>query len=218
MQYQTPVDLTKHGFIGKGHSTTLLLQLQQSTQLGQELMMMQPLVLPWYSYLKLEMLINFLSPTLFEYISDCTDFDTAMQNLETLFVKPKNEIVARHLLTTRKQQMGKTLDEYLNAVNILSKDCQTKAATAEVYRQELIQDSFINGIQLQHIRQRLLENVTLTLAEATTQARALEIAQKTSDSYNNPKDILPLNSINKEDTINLKDDTLIITSVISVEE
>ena len=32
---------------------------------------------------KLEILINFVSPTVFEYISECEDFNIAMQTLET---------------------------------------------------------------------------------------------------------------------------------------
>ena len=133
---------------------------------------------------KFEVLINFVSPAVFEYISDCNNYDNAMQTLEALFVSPKNEIFARHILATRLQQSGETLVEYINVLKLLAKDCHFKPVTAEIYRQELIRDAFINGIQSQHIQQRLLENITLTLEAAFTQARSLELAQKTSDSYN----------------------------------
>ena len=82
------------------------------------------------------------------------------------------------------QQSGETLVEYINVLKLLAKDYQFKPVTAEIYRHELIRDAFINGIQSQHIRQRLLENITLTLEAAFTQARSLELAQKSSDSYN----------------------------------
>ena len=52
-----------------------------------------------------------------------------------------------------------------------------------MYRQELIRDAFINGLQTPSIRQRLLENTTLTLDNAFTQARSLELAQKSSEQY-----------------------------------
>lgn len=143
---------------------------------------------------KLDMLVNYVSPTVFEFISECADYDSAMKNLETLYVAPKNEIFARHILATRKQQSGETLDEYLNALKLLAKDCQFKAVTALQYRQEMIRDAFINGIQTQHIRQRLLENEALTLETAFTQARSLELAQKSSESYNS----YPLNSAHIE--------------------
>ena len=97
---------------------------------------------------------------------------------------PKNEIFARHLLATRRQQVGETLDGYLNALKLLAKDCQFKAVTAQVFKQEMIRDAFINGILSQHIRQRLLESNELTLDSVFTQARSLELAQKSSDQYN----------------------------------
>ena len=142
---------------------------------------------------KLDILVNYVSPTVFEYISECETFDTAMNTLQTLFIAPKNEIFARHILATRLQQPGETLIEFLNTLKLLAKDCQFKSVTAEIYRQELIRDAFINGIQAQHIRQRLLENTTLTLDAAFTQARSLELAQKSSESYNQ----IPLNAVSK---------------------
>ena len=75
----------------------------------------------------------------------------------------KNEIFARHLLPTQHQQVGETLDGYLNTSKVLAKDSQFKAVTAQVYKQEMIRDAFINGILSQHIHLRLLESNELTL-------------------------------------------------------
>ena len=47
-----------------------------------------------------------------------------------------------------------------------------------------IRDAFISGIQSHEIRQRLLENLTLTLDNAFEQARSLEMVQKSADAYN----------------------------------
>ena len=44
----------------------------------------------------------------------------------------------------------------------LSKDCKFKAVTDEQYREELFRDAFINGLFSPAIRQRLLENDTLS--------------------------------------------------------
>ena len=71
---------------------------------------------------KLQMLTNFVSPTIYEFIADATVFDNAMSTLESLYVTPKNKVFARYLLATRKQQNGETLDEYLNKLKLLSKD------------------------------------------------------------------------------------------------
>ena len=56
--------------------------------------------------------------------------------------------------------------------------------TAEVYKQELVRDAFINGLLLANICQHLLENTTLTLDNDFTQARTLDQAQKSSNAYN----------------------------------
>ena len=51
---------------------------------------------------------------------------------------------------------------------------------------ELVRHSFINGISLPLIRQRLLENTTLSLEQAYTQANSLGLAQKNADVYVQP--------------------------------
>ena len=59
---------------------------------------------------KLDVFINYISPTVYELISDCTDFETALQTLENIYIVPKNEIFARHLLATRRQHAGESID------------------------------------------------------------------------------------------------------------
>ena len=49
-----------------------------------------------------------------------------------------------------------------------------------------MRDSFITGLQLNVICQRLLESNTLDLNTMFTQARSLDIAQKSSESYSSP--------------------------------
>lgn len=132
---------------------------------------------------KLQVLHNFISATIFDYISECADYKAAIEKLGKLFVKPKNEIFARHLLATRKQQVGETIDEFLQNLRILSKDCEFKAVSAEDHRNEAIRNAFICGLNSNHIRQRLLEHDTLTLAKACDNARSLEAAQRNSEQY-----------------------------------
>ena len=132
---------------------------------------------------KLRLLTNFISADIFEFIEDCTTYDTALKALEDLFVKKPNQIFSRHLLATRKQQHGESLREFMQALEVLSKDCQCKAVSAENYRKELCRDAFINGLQSQMIRQRLLENDTLDLKTAFDQASALDVAHRNSLAY-----------------------------------
>ena len=101
-------------------------------------------------------------------------------------MKPANEIFARHLLATRKQQPNEILDEFLQSFKALSRDCNFKNADAVIYRGECVRDSFISRLASNTIRQRLLENTSTELQTIFKQARALEMAQKNSESYSAP--------------------------------
>ena len=93
------------------------------------------------------------------------------------------QIFARHLLTSRRQQPGESLDKFLQSLRELSKDCNFKPVSSEVIHNESICDAFINGLESNLIRKRLLENKTLDLQAAFKQARSLDLAQKNADSY-----------------------------------
>ena len=147
-------------------------------------------VLPQEGLDKLAVLSNFVSPSIFQRIEDCTDCETSIETLQTLFIKPKNEIFARHLLATRKQAPTETLDEYLQALKTLSKDCNFKNVTAAQYCDESIRNAFISGLQSSLIRQRLLENKTLDLKTMFDQARSLESAMKSSELYAVPNTLV----------------------------
>ena len=41
------------------------------------------------------------------------------------------QIIAQHVLSTRKQKPGETLGKYLNKLKILAKDCVFKAVSSE---------------------------------------------------------------------------------------
>ncbi|XP_020901303.1 uncharacterized protein LOC110239892 [Exaiptasia diaphana] len=138
---------------------------------------------------KFGVLTNFISPTVFEYVEGCTDYKSAIEALQNIYVKPTNEIYARHLLATRRQQAGESLDEYLQSLKTLSKECNFKPVTATEYRDEYIRDAFISGIQSNQIHQRLLENKTLHLKTMFDQARALDSAMRSSESYFAPQPI-----------------------------
>ncbi|KAK3702169.1 hypothetical protein QZH41_015076 [Actinostola sp. cb2023] len=136
---------------------------------------------------KFGVLINFISPSIFQYVEECTTYEYAIEVLQNIYVKPRNEIYARYILATRRQQSNETLDEYLQALKSLSKDCNFKSVTAVKYCEEGVRDAFITGLQSNQIRQRLLENKTLDLKTMFDQARALESAMRTSESYMAPQ-------------------------------
>ncbi|XP_068222852.1 uncharacterized protein [Palaemon carinicauda] len=88
-----------------------------------------------------------------------------------------------YVLATRRQGSGESLDQFLQALKLLAKDCQFKAVSAEQACDNYVRDAFINGLSSGAIRQRLLENITLNLQTAYEQACTLEMAQKHSASY-----------------------------------
>ena len=143
-------------------------------------------VLPQDDLDKLSVLANFVSPSIFQHIEECTEYEAAVGILQALFVKPRNEIFARHLLVTRCQQPHETLDEFLQSLKTLSKDCNFQSVTASKYREESIWDAFITGLRSLSIHQRLLENNTLDLKTMFDQARSLELAMRNSESYASP--------------------------------
>ena len=95
-------------------------------------------------------------------------------------------MLARHILSTRKQKAGESLDQFLNELKTLAKDCDLKTVSAEQYKSEMIRDAFINGLQSNHICQRLLENKTLNLQTAIDQAHSLDVAQQSSAMFSQP--------------------------------
>lgn len=121
-------------------------------------------------------LMNYVSHNV--YIEGCEDYDSAIQILEPLFVKMPNKVFARHLLATRRQKPGEYLMEFLQELHKLSKDCDLK--------NELVRDSFINGLLSPLICQRLLENRQLDPKTAFDQAISLDLAQKNSEVYTMP--------------------------------
>lgn len=133
---------------------------------------------------KLRCLIKYISATVYDYIADEPTFDGAIAILKRMYQKKKNVIFSRYKLATRRQQSSESLDEFLQALHRLSKDCDIKDVSAETYRQELVRDAFINGLSSHSIRQRLLEKQdVLALAAVFDQASALDLAYKNSESY-----------------------------------
>ena len=125
---------------------------------------------------KLQVLTNLISYKVYCHIADINEYDTAIQTLQNLYVKPKNVIAARHKLRLCKQQAGESIDQFVLRLDYLSKECDCQNVTAEQHRLELMRDAFIAGMSSIPIRQRLLENRTLTFQQAYDQARAQKLA------------------------------------------
>ncbi|GFX40244.1 retrovirus-related Pol polyprotein from transposon opus [Trichonephila clavipes] len=132
---------------------------------------------------KLPLLCNYIISNVYQFIKDCTTYAQAIAIHDSLFIKERNVTFARHCLSTRNQPTEETVSEYLQILNQLSKDCDFTDAKAEEYRKEYIRDAFIRGLKCPRIRQRLLENTSMTLDQAFEQARTLESAEVHAASY-----------------------------------
>lgn len=135
---------------------------------------------------KRKLLVNFISPSIYQLVIDCSSYKEIIETLNKIYVKPKNEVFSRHLLATTKQESGQSVDQFLQKLRCLSKDCNFRAVSAEKHRDEAIRDAFITGLRSNVIRQRLLEKPTLDLKLAFDEARMLEHAQQQSLVYDSP--------------------------------
>ena len=72
---------------------------------------------------KLSLLINHVSTSVYDYIGECANYEDALKILKELYEKPTSEVFARHKLLTRTQTEGETLDQFMNTLKQLSKEC-----------------------------------------------------------------------------------------------
>ena len=69
-------------------------------------------------------------------------------------------------MATRKKKPEESLRTFMQALLVLSKDCNFSDVTAEEYENEMVRHAFISGLSSHDIRQRLLENNELSLDRA----------------------------------------------------
>ncbi|XP_076033649.1 uncharacterized protein LOC143020786 [Oratosquilla oratoria] len=74
---------------------------------------------------KLRTLVNCVSHNVYEYIEECTNYDSAISVLQNLYVKTPNEIFARHLLATRQQKPGESLDKFLRELHLAQRNANS---------------------------------------------------------------------------------------------
>ena len=130
---------------------------------------------------KLQVLINFVAPEIYELFSDSNNYHEAIGKLKAAYVKTPNKIFARHTLSSRKQRLKESLDEYLMSTCV--QDCNFKLVTASEHRDQFIRNAFISGLLNNQIRQQLLENKELDLQTAFDQARSIDTVLKSAEYY-----------------------------------
>ena len=148
---------------------------------------------------KLEILCAYTTADVYELIDGLDSYDAAIAKLKASFIKTPNVIFSRHQLATRKQKAGESLEEFLQALHVLSKDCSLRNISAEQYRLDLVRDAFINGVASYHIRQRLLESNELIVNQAFNKARSLFQAQEYSATYTSRTNSVAASATRTED-------------------
>ncbi|GAA47763.1 hypothetical protein CLF_112619 [Clonorchis sinensis] len=146
---------------------------------------------------KLKTLFNYVAPSVYRFIKDCKDYESAIETLREIYVQPKNEIFARHLLNTCKQDGAENLDQFVQKLRSLLPDCRFTAVSAEQHSDEALRDAFISGLYSNTIRQRLLEHKSLDFKTAYDHAKSLELAQKQSLSFL-PNNQLPCATVSND--------------------
>ena len=115
---------------------------------------------------RLALLTNYLSPQTYAYISEATECEEAVRLLCSSYQKKNNVTFACPVLMTRPHAQNEIISQYVHALHGLAKECSFQAVSAEKYKDEMTKDAFINGLQSNKIRKRLLEEQTLHLVTA----------------------------------------------------
>ena len=132
---------------------------------------------------KLHVLHARVSDQVFSMIRDAETYKDAIKLLKGQYNKQSNEIYARHLLATRRQQPGESGDQFLRALRALGRACNCKTVTAAQNTEDLIRDAYVTGIRSNYIRQRLLEQGGLDLQKTVALADSLEVAFRNLEAY-----------------------------------
>ena len=134
---------------------------------------------------KLMIMTNNINVTNYTLISDCTTYTTAMEVLQKHYVRKTNAVFSRHKLATRRQEPTETVDDFVSALHSLSRQCDFKPVTAEIYREEAVRNAMIQGLRSSNIRMKILESDKDSLADVVQLAQVLEAAHKNSEAFNN---------------------------------
>ena len=102
-------------------------------------------------------LVNNVSATVYDIISEKTNFDTAIIALVTAYIKPVSVIFNRHKLISCNQEHNQSIDSYLQDLECISKTCGFEAVRAEENKNQYARDTFINGQTSSNIRQHCLK-------------------------------------------------------------
>ncbi|XP_044757598.1 uncharacterized protein LOC123315805 [Coccinella septempunctata] len=110
-------------------------------------------------------------------ISDTTLNDVKIK-FDNYFEPQKNLTMLRHTFFTRTQKVNESIDNFITDLENLSMKCEFKDL-----RESLVRDIFIANMNshLTNIRQRLLQEVDISLQKAVELAKSVVLAQQNSE-------------------------------------
>ena len=133
--------------------------------------------------LKVNLVINHISPLVYQLLASAESYDEILDALDSLYRKPRHNILARHSLLNVKQKAHESVRDFMRSIRILGKDCEFPSLSAESHRDTLFRDALVSGLASSQIRQRLLETPDLTFMEAVNLATSLETAACNSRNF-----------------------------------
>ncbi|XP_070385777.1 uncharacterized protein [Dermacentor albipictus] len=101
------------------------------------------------------------------------DFDLVKSKFKGYFVHTKNTVYESARFNLRRQQLGKTVDQFATELNRLADRCEFKEM-----KERLIRDRFVVGLRYHLLSEELQMDPNLTLSTALAKARTSETVKK----------------------------------------
>ncbi|XP_073965610.1 uncharacterized protein [Choristoneura fumiferana] len=127
------------------------------------------------------LLVNLIGPEGFDVYQTFTfgsdkekdDVNVIIKKFDAYFGAKVNITLVRYKFFTRNQEDGESIQTYLTALRLLSKDCEFGTL-----QEELIKDRIVCGVRNPTIRDRLLRSDDLNLDKAIKLCQAEEVSQE----------------------------------------
>jgi len=136
----------------------------------------------------LEILQNYVNGEVFQLIDGCGTHDEAIQKLDDFYITKKSELFSRYKLTSRKQQPSESLEQYIQALELLARNCTFESVTSAEYKAEALLSAFILGVASPEICKRILEKDMVVYTEALSIARSIDLAHRNAQSISGAVD------------------------------
>ena len=115
---------------------------------------------------------------------DKETYESCKDILTRYFDPKRNTVAERYKFRSRAQQQNETIDEYTNVLRELAKSCEFGALEDEMLRDQIVEKCCSSTL-----REKLLQQETLTLDKTLKMGRLYEKAQVESNANNNGNEL-----------------------------